>query len=170
MAQQITDYKSCRLGMSWGSPFEDGYGKSPTDHVELMAMLSGKVRGRYQDRGYTYLDFDGSKTEGSKVVYSLVDSGQSRNKEGSEWETMEHRMGEFEVVALETEDMKAATVRMDQGSKLTDDPTTRITVETGGQVTVGIWNLEWQRDEAGNLISLVATTDTKDFRRRSGTG
>jgi len=160
MAQPITDYKNYKLGMSWGTPFADGYGISPTNNQELMDMLSGKTRGRYQDRGYTYLGFDKTKTAEGKVVYSLVDSGQSRN---AEWQSMKYRKGELEVVGLETEDMREKTIRLDKGSQQSD-PSTRVTVDTSGRVTVGIWTLEWQRDGGGKLKALVATANANEFK------
>jgi hypothetical protein len=46
-------------------------------------------------------------------------------------------------VGLETEDMKAATVRFDKGSQ----------------------TLEWQRNQGGKLTSLVATADAMTFER-----
>jgi len=158
----ITDHQNYRLGMSWGIPFADGYGISPTNPQEFMDMLSGKRRARYKDRGYTYLDLDKSKTREGKVVFSLVDSGTGQAKD-SEWKDMAVK-GEFEVVGLETEDMKAATVRFDKGSQLSD-PNTRVTVDASGQVTVGIWTLEWQRNQGGKLTSLVATADATTFKR-----
>jgi len=154
--------------MSWGIPFADGYGQSPTNNQELMDMMSGKTRGRYLDRGYTYLDFDQSKTEEGKVVYALVDSDQTKDEE-SEWQKA-HRKGEFEIVGLETEDIKTSTIRFDKGSQQPDHSSTRATVEKSGRVTVGIWSLEWQRDEAGKLKSLVATADAKEFKRKPFTG
>lgn len=169
MTQRITDYEKYRLGMSWGIPFADGYGKTPTNNQELMDMMSGKTRGRYRDRGYTYLDFDKSKSEAGRVVYSLVDKGHSGDKD-SEWQNMEHRKGEFEVVGLETENMGTTTVRFDKGSQQsTSDSVTRATVAKNGQMTVGIWKLEWQRDEGGQLQSLVATTNSKEFKRKPET-
>lgn len=63
-------------------------------------MLSGKTRGGgYKGQGYTYLDLDKSKTAESKVVDS------ARPGMGEEWQTMENRKGEYEVVELETEGM-----------------------------------------------------------------
>jgi len=117
-------------------------------------MFSGKTRGRYQDRGYTCLDLDKSKTVEGKVVYSVV---------GQEWQTMVYRQDELEVVALETEDMSGRTIRFDQGSE-ESDPSTRVTVDQSGRVTVGIWALDWQRDGGGKLKSLVATANTNDFK------
>jgi len=88
------------------------------------------------------------------VVYSVV---------GQEWQTMVYRQDEFEVVALETEDMSGRTIRFDQGSQ-ESDPSTRVTVDQSGRVTVGIWALDWQRDGGGKLKSLVATANTNDFK------
>lgn len=155
--------------MSWGTPFADGYGKSPTNHQELMEMMFGQTRGRYRDRGYAYLGFDESNTDESKVVYSLIDLGQSGSSDkGSEWENT-HRKGEFEIVGLETEDVGTTTVRFDKGSQLSDS-NTRVNVEKSGRVIVGIWTLEWQRDASGKLKSLVATANSTDFKRRPLTG
>jgi len=103
--------------------------------------LSGKRRARYKDRGYAYLDLEKSKTREGKVVFSLVDSGTGQAKD-SEWKNTAVK-GEFEVVGLETEDMKAATVRFDKGSQ----------------------TLEWQRNQGGKLTSLVATADAMTFER-----
>jgi hypothetical protein len=163
MPQQITDHQNHRLGMSWGTPFADGYGISPTNNQELMELLSGKRRPRYKDRGYTYLDLNTSKTGEGKVVYSLMDLDAT--KVSAEWESACQR-GEFEVPGLGTENMKAETVRFDKGSQQSE-PGTRVTLAKSGQMAVGIWTLEWQRDEGGKLKSLVATADAKDFRRSS---
>lgn len=95
------------------------------------------------------------------MVYSLIDLDTT--KVSAEWESV-CQMGEFEVPGLGTENMKAESVRFDKGSQLSD-PGTRVTLEKSGQMTVGIWTLEWQRDEGGKLKSLVATADAKDFRQ-----
>jgi hypothetical protein len=82
---------------------------------------------------------------------------------------MQNRNGEFEVVGLETEDMRAETVRMDKGSQQSD-PGTRVTIDKSGRVIVGIWMLEWQRDGGGKLKSLVASTNADSFKRGPATG
>jgi hypothetical protein len=152
------DYANYQLGISWGTPHPEGYGTSPQTQAELLAMLSGQSKGKYHLRGYAYLTFDPSASQGDDVVYSLVNQGSK------EWADT-HRRGEFEVVAMETEGKSntsvgpGQTMRLDQGS----NQSTRVGTQKDGQIEVGIWRLHWKRDDSGKLVSLIAQTEAKKF-------
>jgi len=117
----IQDYSHYQLGMSWGTSHPEGYGASPQTQAQLLAILSGQSKGKYNLCRYAYLIFDPSTSQGDKVIYFLV------NQRSKKWVDTYQR-GEFEVVAMETEGKSNTLVgpgqmlRLDQGSS----PCTRV--------------------------------------------